>query len=32
MGHILQHFLTYFRIDKKIETSLHSEKIYVAAL
>lgn len=25
MGHILQHFLTYFGTDKKIETCLHSQ-------
>lgn len=25
MGHILQHFLTHFLIDEKIETCLHSE-------
>lgn len=29
MGHILQHFLTYFRIDKKIEICLHSENRFM---
>lgn len=29
MGHILQHFLTYFQIDEKIETCLHSENRFL---
>lgn len=29
LGHILQHFLTYFRIDEKIETCLHSENRFL---